>query len=466
MKNVNKLLALGLSVAMIFGVAACGNDTPANTQSTSESKTTSESSVSTATSEVEEEKEQVVLKMIKNVDPASDAAVQALNEKFMEEYPWITIDLTLEGNNYGELQKTRLAAEDVDIMSANIYGSLKPEWVIGATPGQNALWAREGLILDITGEEFLDNWSADLIESYCSLDGKVYGVPGGFAATNGLYYNKKMFEQYNLSEPKTWQEFIDLCETLKANGVAPLTSGVKDGWPTNMLWYAIVSSCEEDALEFVHKLWSGDRKFNDDETMKIWKKIEQLTPYWEDNIASVDYGTVTGRFVSGKAAMMNDATWSATVIKDADPNFEFGYFAIPGDKAPADGGEVQLKGKPEGGWVGIGTTKHPEEVKLWMEFYSRPENYQDYINACGLLPTMAGIEMTDPFMATLSEKAIELGDHFESVYFKPSGTGQYATFYASRFLTIYGGEIDKVEDLANLAQKDWEEAMTKVKNAQ
>ena len=38
-------------------------------------------------------------------------------------------------------------------------------------------------------------------------------------------YKKSVFEQYGLKEPKTWDDLMKICETLKENGVIPFILG-------------------------------------------------------------------------------------------------------------------------------------------------------------------------------------------------------------------------------------------------
>lgn len=459
---LKKIFATAMTVAVTVGtLAGCGGDTNkesanANTSTVVESSKVEETAVS-------EEKEAVELIMLMYQNEGMVNALDVVNEKFTEKYPWITVKLeVVENSQYKELCNTRLATGEVDLLNALMDLEL-PSWVIGKDKSANAERAEAGLYMDLTGEAFLENYDKDVIDKTCTLGGKVYTIPAAYAPTSGVFYNKAIFEQYNLTEPKTWDEFINICDTLKSNGIAPMTSGVKDAWPPVMAWNAVVTSEEPDGLAFVKALWDGERAFNDDETMKIWKKLENMSQYYEENVAAVDYNTVVSRFVGGKAAMMTDATWTAPSIIAADPNFEFGYFGIPGDEAPADGGEVQLVGKYDHGFTGYGKTEHKEEVLLWLEFFSEKEIYEEYINSIGMLPTRSDVAMEDEFMASLLPKIKTQGFHFEKVLYRPSGVGQYATFAALTNLPAFGGSIETVEELADLAQKDWEEAMSKIK---
>ncbi|NLM27820.1 MAG: extracellular solute-binding protein [Clostridiaceae bacterium] len=40
-----------------------------------------------------------------------------------------------------------------------------------------------------------------------------------------------MFNKYNLKHPETWEEFVDICETLKKNGIQPMACGGAAQWP-------------------------------------------------------------------------------------------------------------------------------------------------------------------------------------------------------------------------------------------
>ena len=46
---------------------------------------------------------------------------------------------------------------------------------------------------------------------------------------------------------------------------------------------------------------------------------------------NITYDEAPAKFVSGSAAMLYDGSWNAAEIEKADPNFEYDYFAIPGD---------------------------------------------------------------------------------------------------------------------------------------
>ena len=186
-----------------------------------------------------------------------------------------------------------------------------------------------------------------------------------------------------------------------------------------------------------------------------------LAGYFEENVINVDYNTVISRFVAGKAAMMNDGTWSAASIDAADPTFEYGYFALPGATAPADGGDVQLAGKYDTGYAGAAKSKNPEETLLWLEFFSQPEIYAMFANAAGMIPNM-DVEVSNEFINSIASKIVNFDTGFQNMYRAPTGVGKYAGFKVAE-LSVFGGSISDVKELATLAQQDWDTAMDAVK---
>ena len=66
----------------------------------------------------------------------------------------------------------------------------------------------------------LDPWTTD--------GGVSFAVPL-VAVSHGILYNKDIFLREDLSIPYTWEDFITLCDTLKARGYTPLANGALDG---------------------------------------------------------------------------------------------------------------------------------------------------------------------------------------------------------------------------------------------
>lgn len=60
-------------------------------------------------------------------------------------------------------------------------------------------------------------------------DGNVYLFPESLYC-EFFFYRKDIFDKYNLKAPTTWNEFLEVCQTLKDNGEIPLIVAGKENW--------------------------------------------------------------------------------------------------------------------------------------------------------------------------------------------------------------------------------------------
>lgn len=70
-------------------------------------------------------------------------------------------------------------------------------------------------------------------------NGQFYGLPIATYAW-GFYYNKHLFEQLELTPPKTWKEFQAVSQALHLQGVKPLIQSNESNWET-LIWLDYLS---------------------------------------------------------------------------------------------------------------------------------------------------------------------------------------------------------------------------------
>ena len=89
------------------------------------------------------------------------------------------------------------------------------------------------LIVPISGildPQILRNNIPDSVLQQVTYKNQVYALP--FAQyTWGFYYNKRLFERHSLSPPRTWQELLEVANTLQQKGVSPFIQANIEGWP-------------------------------------------------------------------------------------------------------------------------------------------------------------------------------------------------------------------------------------------
>ena len=63
----------------------------------------------------------------------------------------------------------------------------------------------------------------------CSYKGKLYAFPNEQDYIY-VYYNKEIFKELRLKEPKTYEEFLRICDRTKQAGYIPIAFGNRAKW--------------------------------------------------------------------------------------------------------------------------------------------------------------------------------------------------------------------------------------------
>ena len=274
---------------------------------------------------------------------------------------------------------------------------------------------------------------------------------------NGIFYNKQMFADNGWTEPTTWDEFIELCEKIKAAGIAPLTLGGGDTWPCQMSADAIVHTVEQgNEKDLSEALWTGKRTYTDETSLKVFDREMEFLSYMEDGFMGIAYSDVPARLVAGKAAMLYDGSWNAAQIESVDPEFDYGYFALPGDDVHNFVGKFDLT-------FGINAkSAMTEEAAKWLEFFSQAENYTTFVNSNGFVPTMSNIQSTNRFLQVLGDRCDDIDRTYECYNRIPTNVGVLGS-YDPINLKLAGGEYEDSLSRGEAAQKDWDIAVSGAK---
>ncbi|MCB0106834.1 MAG: extracellular solute-binding protein [Caldilineaceae bacterium] len=174
-----------------------------------------------------------------------------------EEEPLVRepVTLTLMAFNIGETweQAEGYAIEQFQLQEPNISFEQRPfnqapQQAMTSTPAPDLMTsgaysflhqaAQSGLVIDLSelwAETGLNEAFSPGFQQLSAYEGKQYYLPVAFAWT-GIYYNRQLFADYGLQPPTTWDEFIQICDQLKAYGEIPLSLSGQDAW-MSMLWF-------------------------------------------------------------------------------------------------------------------------------------------------------------------------------------------------------------------------------------
>lgn len=387
------------------------------------------------------------------------AAMDALAAKFQEENPDAEFEFTyVPTENFANVRNARLTAGDIDITEGNSSGATReqPEYVKGIPQSDWISGIEAGLWTELQGD-YLDNFAPGVMDAL-EYQGKHYAVPTGISFVTGLYYNKDMFEKYGLEQPTTWDEFVDVLQTLKDNGETPIIMGGAEKWPVGLLMEGVASSSIEDMPAFVEGLWTGEIGFDDPEAVEILEKLKTLYSFAEPTFPGISASTVTASFVNEEAAILPDGTWGAQGVIKGEPDFEWGYFPLPGSDDPE--ANSILRGKLETNLAIPANAEDKDCALKFFEFYSQPENYQLYVTENGVMPTQPNMETTE-FFESIEQYTGEEGfaPAWGTVFFpNPAAGVNVRVGFPYDQIAPMGTETD-MQALAEASQAAWEAAL-------
>ena len=255
--------------------------------------------------------------------PEAVKAFEKLEEKFNATHD--DIHLTIESpNDAMTVLKTRFIRED------------NPD-IIGIGGDVNfSNFIDSDMLMDISDFDGLK----DIKQAYLDIDKNLEFVPedGTYAVpyvanAAGILYNKEMFEENGWEIPTTWDEFIELLDTIKASGQRPLYFGFKDTWTCLAPWNALaVGLAPSDVCQQVNK---GETTFSK-EYPQVAEKMLELLNYGEDGPFGYGYNDACTAFANGESAMYTIGSYAIPQIKSVNPDMNIGSFTFPANDSEAD----------------------------------------------------------------------------------------------------------------------------------
>ena len=450
-------LALFVVVAMIL--AACGNgessDTNGDTSDagTSGSETDAGGDDSSAGAGAAAG-EDVNLTVLVHANPPMTAFMETFNADFEAANPGVTVDMSVVApSDLATVTQTRLTANDVDVIDVFGFSNAAQPYMSDVTPPAWQTLVEAGLLLDITDEPFVKNYDEASIRDAGSHDGRVYSVNLGRVSYSGMFVNNDLLAEVGVALPTAWNELVAACETITGAGFSCMTVGGSDGWPVFVGAYGLLGSMYPDQAGLVEGLWTGDIKWNDEDTLELWNRYQLYsTEMLEAGVTGLSHDAGPARYAAGDVAFMPTGVWQAPAVEEASPEFDWTYVPFPGSDDPAD--NQYLFGKYDQGWAIAADSAKKDTALAYVAAFSEPDNYQAFIDAVGFLPT----QPTATLNSKLGEAVAPLIDNYrvgyEQFWVPPTGAGQWAdgSQGASWFQPF--NEWDDAKALADQAQAD------------
>lgn len=298
----------------------------------------------------------------------------------------------------------------------------------------------EGNFVDWSDAE----WVSDIQDSILPLakcDGKVIGLPFWEASNSGCFYNKKIFEELGIEQPKTQAEFDAVCDTLLENGVQPIYLAAGDSWPIFCQFGLDPIMAEHP--EYIDKLNAGEMNFADIPEiadMCDWYKMAAEKGYFGKNYVSDGWDYASEVLGTGEAAMM--FVWDTWFATDYDSE-SYDYTADDFGIMPAFMGSCD-EGTYEGGNVNLMMVNKNGERKDaamdFVNFMADPENYNQAFDGIATSAVFKG--QTTNVNSTQYEENKESVDSLINASCSTQIVGYNGTEFAKALVQLMTGEID------------------------
>lgn len=341
------------------------------------------------------------------------ASIESTGEEIVINYPTFqcgvntaspVVDQLIEEFNAEYAGKYRIQKEDVP-GDANYVDKIKVQLGTGDLPpvvyggGYNLLdlALAKDVVVDLTPYVEADpEWKAlysDVALTTNSRDGKIY-ASSSEGSLVGYFYNKELFEKAGIAEPaKTWDEFWEQCDKLKAAGITPLALDTADSaWVTSLWAGAMIATSGDEGYEFMKQMNPID--YNNQPTIDAFTNVQKmLQEYTTLDAIGGKYEHAANNFLSGQAAMIANGPWMIGDFSDetkttADFADKVGVAIFPGNfvyDAPIQGYFVTKQDDPA-----------LEEAAVEMvKFFTSAHAQQVALEVQGMVPASSTVEITE-----------------------------------------------------------------------
>ncbi len=166
-------------------------------------------------------------------------------------------------------------------------------------------------------------------------DGKTTFCVPMASVIHGFIYNKDIFAELKLAEPKTEEEFLAVLEAIKKDGkYVPLVLGTNDQWEAATMGFQNIGPNYWKGEEGRKKLIDGTGKLTDPEYISTFAALAKWAPYMGDGYKAQTYPDSQNLFGLGKGAIYAAGSWDISTFRGQD--VPMGAFKAPPPAGSAD----------------------------------------------------------------------------------------------------------------------------------
>jgi ABC-type sugar transport system permease subunit/ABC-type glycerol-3-phosphate transport system substrate-binding protein len=161
------------------------------------------------------------------------------------------------------------------------------------------------------------------------VNGRTYGIPLQYTV-QACYYNRANFRAHGWQPPKTWEQWIELCQKVEKSGQAALAFQGRYTYYASPLiqhCYYYLAGPKAYAEQFALKPGS----FDNPAMLEALERVQQLARgHFQPGALGMSHTEAQLEFLQGHAAMLVCGSWFKSEMRDKIPaDFELAEFPLP-----------------------------------------------------------------------------------------------------------------------------------------
>ena len=308
-KSLSALLCMTLAASMLM--AGCGGEKASDNSKAPSDTQTSEGGGAASGEETggeeaggEEAGDISGVTLVFAQDLASDEAANAVTNEILADYQektGVTIQFESQPKDYRVWLTTQFTAnQGPDVYSGILY-DMTTDYDAGYLYNFADLYGQESAY--DPGKPWKDTLPESISERMYLTESDVPGYPSSTSVVR-IFYNKNLFDKAGATVPKTWDEFMDVCEMLKMAGITPFGFPNASKEDLSWLWFnnSVCSQLNPDMVaaldvsgngyvelnEIVKGFDEGTLTFTSDNMKQAYDLMKEFSQYWTSDYNGLD----------------------------------------------------------------------------------------------------------------------------------------------------------------------------------
>lgn len=251
-------------------------------------------------------------------------AIDALLEVYQKQNPDVTIvDNPVPGGAGVEMKA---------VMKSLILAGQPPSTFQVHAGAEAQLYVDNGLMDPINELWEKHGWAEVVpqdLQDLLKFNGDYYLVPVNVHRANLFFYNKKVFDEHNITPPTTIEELLEICEKLDAAGITPLALGSRYKWEAAHLFETILLASA--GPEFYVDYFQGKARATDPQFIEALTVFGKFIGYANKDHSAFTWDQAANRIMTGEAAFHNNGDWVKGYLTGAgyEAGVDFDVFVLP-----------------------------------------------------------------------------------------------------------------------------------------